>query len=245
MTGSKPSRYRLAVVVPMHNEEVGAERCLVELHRELKKAKYPWHIFVTNDGSTDRTKAILSKASKKFSKTLTVLHHAQNQGYGAGLKTGMDAARKAKYDYAVCIDSDLTNPPRYIHQFAALMDGTIDCVKASRYIDGGGMEGVPFKRQAMSWLGNQVARVCFRIGVNDCTNGFRMLKLSTIKNLHYTERGFGSIMEELLYLKQQHARFKELPNILLSRTDTKTHFQYNWKTIWSYLKYSLKAIWIV
>ena len=41
------------------------------------------------------------------------------------------------------MDSDLTNPPDDIPRFAALLDGPVDYVKASRFVPGGSMAGVP------------------------------------------------------------------------------------------------------
>lgn len=232
----------LCLLIPMFNEAKGADRCLKKVLPEMRKISVPWKVVVIDDGSTDRTPQILDRWMKRHSKEVIALHHETNQGYGAALATGISYGLKQGFSHGLCIDSDLTNDPKYIPVFAQFLESSYDCVKASRYIVGGGMKGVPWRRYWASWLGNQVAKRCFRMGIHDCTNGFRMLRLEAVKNLTYTERGFGSILEELLYLKQTGAHCLEIPNTLTSRVDTESNFRYNLKTIWSYAKYALRAL---
>ena len=69
-----------------------------------------------------------------------------------------------------------------------------------------------------------------------------MLKVSKIRTLTYHERGFASILEELLFLKKLRASIIEIPTVLTARKKTQTHFMYNPATFWNYLKYALAAV---
>jgi hypothetical protein len=105
------------------------------------------------------------------------------------------------------MDSDLTNDPAFIPQFAAkLSEGRWDLVKASRYVPNGGMRGVPARRRAVTIAGNAVARTLFGMGIRDCTNGFRAVRLELISDVTFKETGFPIILEELLILKKRGAR---------------------------------------
>jgi dolichol-phosphate mannosyltransferase len=239
MTGSRS----LAVIVPMFNEERNAERCvsaiLPVLSRELPSAR----LFVVNDGSTDGTDAIL-RGLLAGGMDFQYVPCERNQGYGAALVAGARAALGAGYEFGLFMDSDLTNDPALIPRFAErLAGGDLDLLKASRYVPGGGMEGVPLRRQLPSRLGNWLAARLFGMGLHDLTNGFRAVRLSMIADVQFRERGFPQILEEMVELKRRGARAAELPYVLTSRTDPEasSKFSYRPAVVLRYLKYAVQA----
>ncbi len=226
----------------MYNEESGAEKCVRAVSQVLQTQLPDVRLYAVNDGSSDKTLSILKRlASEGY--PLEVINHEQNKGYGAAILTGARAAHKDGFEFGLFMDSDLTNDPNLIPTFYhRLNEGTVDLIKASRYIQGGGMQGVPFKRQIITILGNKVASSLFQMGINDCTNGFRAVRLSLISDLQFKERGFPSIIEELYYLKLKGARALEIPYILTSRQDDRTSkFRYDFNTFYTYFKYAFKA----
>ncbi len=225
----------------MYNEEVGAERCIKTVILEIKKLSVPTQLIVVNDGSRDRTRQILERMSKTYKKDLVVVNHLQNKGYGAGLQTGIKKSYQMGFEFCIFMDSDLTNHPSFLQNFVDLIDSGYDCVKASRYTKGGKMEGVPFYRQIISRTGNLIASSLFGMGIKDCTNGFRMVRLELLKDIRFKENNFSIIMEELYLLKKKNAKITEIPNTLTSRIDTETSFQYTPQIFWDYFKYALKA----
>lgn len=240
--GSK--QHSACVIIPMYNEEHGAERCVRAVVSVLQNIEIPSSLLVVDDGSKDTTLKILQRLEKVYKDKFTIISHKQNQGYGAGLATGVREAIKREYEYCIFMDSDLTNSPDFIPKFVDQIDNGYDCVKASRYIQGGGMAGVPFLRRIFSRFGNMVASILFNLGVHDCSNGFRMVRLEMLKSVRYKENGFSIILEELYYLKKKGARFKEIPNILTNRSIGKTSFSYTPRMLWDYAKYAIKAIFI-
>jgi hypothetical protein len=103
------------------------------------------------------------------------------------------------------------------------------------------MQGVPIHRQLITILGNKVASILFNMGVSDCTNGFRAVRLRLIAGLTFNETGFASILEELYYLKRLKVKAIEVPYILTNRQSGKTSFRYNFQTFYRYFKYAFKA----
>jgi len=235
------SNHSLCVIVPVFNEDDKIQLCIRSILSVLQKLLIPNLLLIVNDGSTDKTEQIVKKEVEKQNQSLVLISHQRNRGYGAALQTGIQEAIKRGYGYCLFIDSDLTNDPKYIPEFVNKMSTRIDCVKASRYITGGGTVNVPIYRQIISQIGNFVSRNLFRIGIHDCTNGFRMVRLKLLKDIHFQEHDFSMILEELYYLKKKGARFTEFPNTLKARISTNSHFHYNLTTFWQYLKYAIMA----
>lgn len=225
----------------MYNEEKMVDRCIDAVMPVIKKLKNRTALIVVNDGSKDDTQRLLGKKSKQYKKNLIVLKYKKNKGYGAAVKMGVSLAIKQKFEWCLHMDSDLTNDPHYITSFVTNMKDTYDCIKASRYIKGSKINNVPYFRRFISVFGNLFASLMFGVGIKDCTNGFRMVRLASIKDILLKENNFSIILEELYYLKKKHARFKEIPYALTARTNSKSHFKYNLKIFRDYFKYALKA----
>lgn len=239
------SKYKsLAVVIPIYNEEKLVRNTVSRVIAEISKLKNPSFLLFVNDGSHDQTLKIVVKLQKKYKNKLIIVSHEKNLGYGAATQTGINYALKNNIDYILFMDSDLTNNPLDIKRFAKEMELSIDCVKGSRYIKGGKAIGVPKIKVLISRLGNFIASSLFNIKINDCTNGFRMVKVSRFKNEKLSEKGFPIIMEELYILKKKHSKIKEIPVTLTSRKLGKSHFNYSLKTFFNYLKYPIKSIWV-
>ncbi len=233
----------LAVIIPMYNEEATASKCIDKVVEEIKKLKLKSTLMIINDGSKDSTLKILTE-KKKIYKNKLIIINKKNGGYGSALRLGIKKAIELKFEYYLTMDSDLTNPPKYIPKLISALKNGADCVKASRYIKGGKMVNVPYYRQIISIIGNYFAKLAFNVGINDCTNGFKIVKLSYLKNINFKENNFSIILEELYYLKKAGAKFAEVPNILYCRTNSKSHFNYTPKIFYDYFKYALLAIFI-
>jgi dolichol-phosphate mannosyltransferase len=226
----------------MYNEEPGAENCVQQVCDALTRIPCECKLITVNDGSRDRTGEILDRIASRFS-NLTVVHHAQNAGYGAALRTGVATAAKAGFDYTLFMDSDLTNHPSDLPKFVALMRQGVDVIKATRYSGGGGVSGVPGYRVVISQVGNAIARLLFRLPVHDCTNGFRAARTDILARMHLTENRFPIIMEELYWSKYLARTFAEVPVTLTNRDAAlrPTSFAYKPSVFWQYLKYPLRA----
>jgi glycosyltransferase involved in cell wall biosynthesis len=231
-----------AVVIPMYNEELGAARCVRAVCAVLDRIPSRCALIVVEDGSGDRTFEVL-RAAVGANPKLEIARHTRNSGYGRALLTGVRTAISEGYDYVLFMDSDLTNAPEDIPRFIPLMEQGVDVIKASRFVRGGRMQGVPWRRSIFSHAGNWIARAMFRVGIRDCTNGFRAVKVPILARMDLQESGFPIIVEELYQAKSLARTFSEVPVVLTSRTDDqrRTSFSYDWSTIGKYLRFALKA----
>lgn len=230
----------LCIIIPVFNEEKNIGMCITKIMEVIVQTKTPVFLLIVNDGSSDNTKLLLDKFAKEYA-NLIIIDHNSNKGYGAALQTGIKEANDRKFEFGLFMDCDMTNDPKYILDFVEYIATDYDCIKASRYIAGGKTIGVPILRQIISKVGNALATLLFSIGVKDCTNGFRMVRLKLLREIVFYEKGFAIILEELFYLKKQGAKFIEIPVILTSRTNSASKFTYDLITFWNYLKYALKA----
>jgi dolichol-phosphate mannosyltransferase len=226
----------------MFNEEPGAENCVRQVCAALAAIPCESKLIAVNDGSRDRTGEILDSIAPRFSH-LMVVHHAKNSGYGAALRTGIQTAAKAGFEYTLFMDSDLTNHPGDLPRFVERMREGYDVIKATRYSAGGRVEGVPAYRIVISRAGNWIAHLLYRLPIRDCTNGFRAVRTAILASMDLKENRFPIIMEELYWSKYLARRFTEVPVTLTNRDAAlrPTSFAYRPSVFWQYLKYPLRA----
>lgn len=243
MSRGQNSRFgSFCVIVPMYNEESGAESCVRRICEVLASVPHRSELVAVNDGSRDETAGILNRLSADLP-NLTVIHRGTNSGYGAALRTGIEYAAEAGFDYALFMDSDLTNDPADIPRFVEKMKDGYDVIRATRYSNGGEVSGVPVYRVMISRAGNWIARRLYRLPITDCTNGFRAVRISLLGQMELTEPKFPVIMEELYYSSFLATTFAQIPVRLTNRREEqrRTSFVYRPLVFYDYLKYPLKA----
>jgi hypothetical protein len=99
------------------------------------------------------------------------------------------------------------------------------------------------RRAIISHCGNLIARLLFRLGLRDCTNGFRAVKLDILIRMNLKESGFPIIVEELYQAKWLARTFGEVPVVLIGRGPGQrpTSFGYTPETFRKYLAFALRA----
>ncbi len=174
---------------------------------------------------------------------LVVCRHKVNAGYGAALRTGAHKAAELGFDYVAFIDSDLTNPPGDILKIGELASHGHSYIKGSRFVTGGGMGSVPFRRRIFSETGNAVGRTLFGTRLRDVTNGFRAVRTELFLSWPLRERGFPIIVEELDWALRADVEPVEFPTVLTARVGEQraSSFPYRPRVILSYLRYPLRA----
>ncbi len=93
-TRSERLPYRLSLVLPAFNEETGIREAILEADAALAALVEDHEILVVDDGSRDRTAAVVEELAAIFPH-VRLLRHEDNRGYGAALRTGFEAAQFA------------------------------------------------------------------------------------------------------------------------------------------------------
>jgi glycosyltransferase involved in cell wall biosynthesis len=97
------TRQSISVIFPAYNEQANVAEAIAQAHHCLDHLTSDWEIIVVNDGSRDRTAAILDAIAAEDRRVIAV-HHPKNEGYGAALRSGIQNARKELIFFS---DSDL------------------------------------------------------------------------------------------------------------------------------------------
>jgi glycosyltransferase involved in cell wall biosynthesis len=127
---NKPTQdLTLSVIIPCYNE-VKTIRNVVERVIAVEEAD---EIIIFDDGSTDGTRELLPELEREFT-LVRVVYHPHNQGKGAAVRTGIDAAQK---DIILIQDADQEYDPRdYPVLLRPLREGITQVVYGSRFLGG-------------------------------------------------------------------------------------------------------------
>jgi glycosyltransferase involved in cell wall biosynthesis len=189
---------RKVVVIPAYNEE----RFIGSI--VLKARQYADTVIVVDDGSTDAMAEIAEAAGA------IVVRHAQNQGKGAALNTGLAKARELCPAAVVLLDGDSQHLPEQIPQMLApVLAGQADIVVGSRYLEQ--TSDVPRHRVLGHWFFNLLTNGASREQVTDSQSGFRALSPLALGALTFGSNGF-SVESEMQFLAhEKHLRMVEVP----------------------------------
>src|SRR5271168_5043633 len=120
---------KLSVVIPVYNEEAVLPTLFARLYPALDALKISFEIVFVNDGSKDRSVALLRQQfSRRPQETRVVIFHA-NFGQHSAVMAGLAYARG---DYVVTLDADLQNPPEEIGKLVDMLDQGYDYVGTIR-----------------------------------------------------------------------------------------------------------------
>ena len=106
----------LAVVMPAYNEEATIEGVVNQWVRELQRLKIDFVLLAINDGSTDRTGAMLQRLADTYPGVVQPVEK-RNGGYGQALRTGYFLAAERGLVWTLQIDSDGQCDPRFFRAF--------------------------------------------------------------------------------------------------------------------------------
>jgi glycosyltransferase involved in cell wall biosynthesis len=222
----------------MYNERPNVAPCLHRLNSFLEQVRARTAIIAVDDGSADGTLAEL-RAQQGSIPGLLIETRLRNGGYGAANRSGFAVALREGFEYAIVMDADGTQDPAYIEGFFAHMEAGADFIKATRYAPGGRVIGVDWRRYAVSWVGNRLAKIALRCNLTDYTNGFRAIRRSLLSRLDTHETDFTVLIEEVRLARRLGAVFAEVPYTLTVRDEegSASKFSYSWRLYFTYLKY--------
>src|SRR5580693_3922509 len=123
------SAFRLSIAIPLHNEETVLPELLRRTLAALDQiAGGPHEIVFVDDGSTDRTFALLEEAARQDSR-IRAISLSRNFGHQAAITAALD---HVSGDAAVVMDGDLQDVPEVIPEFIAKFQEGYDVVYAQR-----------------------------------------------------------------------------------------------------------------
>jgi undecaprenyl-phosphate 4-deoxy-4-formamido-L-arabinose transferase len=138
----------LSVVIPVYNEEEGLAALFARLYPALDALDLRYEVIFVDDGSRDRSAALLRDQFEKRPEVTRVVLLAGNFGQHPAILAGFAHCRGAR---VVTLDADLQNPPEEIGKLLARMDQGADYVGGVR------------RRRQDSWLRRLPSRLMNRL----------------------------------------------------------------------------------
>jgi undecaprenyl-phosphate 4-deoxy-4-formamido-L-arabinose transferase len=120
---------RLSVVIPVFNEEAGLPALFARLYPALDLLGVAYEILFVNDGSRDRSAALLKDQFLRRPDVTRVILFNANYGQHMAIVAGFERCRGER---VVTLDADLQNPPEEIGKLLAAMDAGHDYVGGVR-----------------------------------------------------------------------------------------------------------------
>jgi len=212
---------RTLVAIATYNEIATLPRLIEEVLGHVPDAE----ILVIDDNSPDGTSQ-WCEARSATEPRLRCWRREGKLGLGTALAAAMQyaAQRREQYQYLVTMDADFSHPPERLPALLAAMAPPdlppVDVAIGSRYVQGGRIEGWPWKRYLMSRAVNLVARWLLGMSPKDCSSGYRCYRVEMLARLNFQDilsHGY-SFEEEILWrLHRLGARFAEVPIVFVNR----------------------------
>jgi undecaprenyl-phosphate 4-deoxy-4-formamido-L-arabinose transferase len=120
---------QVSVVIPVYNEEAVLPALFARLYPALDALGVRYEVIFINDGSRDRSAALLREQYEARPDTTRVILFNGNFGQHLAIMAGFEASRGER---VVTLDADLQNPPEEIGKLLAKMDEGYDYVGAVR-----------------------------------------------------------------------------------------------------------------
>ncbi|HET9576849.1 MAG TPA: glycosyltransferase [Usitatibacter sp.] len=120
---------QLSVVIPVYNEEEVLNALFARLYPALDALGCSYEVIFVNDGSRDRSAAMLREQFQKRPDATRVILFNGNFGQHMAIMAGFEHCRGER---VVTLDADLQNPPEEIGKLLAAMDEGHDYVGSIR-----------------------------------------------------------------------------------------------------------------
>ena len=145
----------VSVIIPVYNEEQTLPLLFARLYPALDKLGINYEILFINDGSRDRSAALLRGQFQLRPDVTRVILFKGNFGQHMAIMAGFEHCRGSR---VVTLDADLQNPPEEIGNLLAAMDRGHDYVGSVRME----RQDSAFRRRAsraMNWLRERITHI--------------------------------------------------------------------------------------
>jgi glycosyltransferase involved in cell wall biosynthesis len=191
----------ISAVLPAYNEEQVIAKSVAAMVETLEGLNADYEVIVVNDGSRDRTGAILTGLSQENPRVRMVAHET-NQGYGAALWTGFTSARK---ELVFLTDGDKQFDVDEIRLLLPLLDGA-DLVIGWRE-----HRADPPMRLLNAWGWKMLVNGMFGYTARDIDCAFKLFRRSILDRVEVYSRGATFSAEFLIKARRLGYVVREQP----------------------------------
>ena len=200
----------LIIGIPAYNEEKNIASMILKLKESADK------IIVCNDGSTDLT----GKISEELN--VITIHHKENLGYGAAIRSIFLKAKELDGDILVTFDADgqhmITDIKNVISPIEKKQS---DVVVGSRFLTKS--NSIPQYRKLGINIITKVTNSTLNEKLTDAQSGFRAYSKNVLRKIIPTDTGMGVSTELLIKSSSLGFRISEVPITVSYEGETSTH----------------------
>jgi len=197
-----PDYRTLSVIIPVFNERA----TVAEAIRRVRAVDTSLvvDIVVVDDGSTDGTDKVLAAIEDS---TVLVVHHEENQGKGAAIRTGLAHARG---DLIIIQDADLEyDPGDWPRLLDPMLKGKSKVVYGSRFT------GERKNMLLLHWIGNRflslVTNILFSTTLSDMETCYKLFDREVLEGLTVKSNRFDFEPEITAKVLRRGYRIYEVP----------------------------------
>lgn len=200
---------KVSIIIPALNEEEAVGGMVEHLLQSFPGIE----LIVINDGSTDNTAEVAEKAGAR------VISHYSQSGYGAGLRTGVEASSR---EFVLFCDAD---GQHRVEDVARVMEA---CDNSDMVIGARGQDShAPLIRRPGKFILRRFANFLAGQKIPDLNSGLRILnKGILLKYIHLMPRGFSFSTTSTFAFLKSHQRVKFVPIVVKKRVGTSTVNQF-------------------
>lgn len=190
----------LSAFFPAYNEGENVEKMCASLKMILPRVAEDYEIIIVNDGSQDGTKEIVDRLAREDGR-IHIVHHERNMGYGAAIRSGINACRK---EYLFFTDGDNQFDVSQLSLLVPLIshyDGVIG-FRLNRQD--------PWIRRFNAWAWNRLVRLMFGLKLKDINCAFKLFHRKVFNQIQLESSGAMISTEMLVKIKDKGFKVQEM-----------------------------------
>lgn len=235
-----PKAKLLSIVIPCYNEKATIEKLVQEV-LDVNLGSTKKEIIIVDDGSSDETREILSRISKKHQE-IKLIFQEHNQGKGAALKRGI---LQSKGDVVIIQDADLEyDPIEYARLLYPIEREHADVVYGSRFIGGEPHRIIYFRNQVANKFLTTLSNLLTGLNLTDMETCYKMMDGDLARRLakNLKSKRFGFEPEITARIAKSNARVYEIGISYYGRSKEegkKISFKDGIKAVWEIVYFNL------
>lgn len=179
----------ISVFFPAYNDAPSLPALLAKTFAVLRDCAQDYEVIVVNDGSRDQTAAVLDQLRGVYGERLKVMTHPRNLGYGAALRTGLNAATKELVFYT---DGDGQYDVGELPALLAKLGSRTGFVNGYKLV-----RHDPLHRVWIGAIYNRFAAWLFGLQIRDVDCDFRLMRRELLRQIEL-ETTSGAVCVELV-----------------------------------------------
>lgn len=201
---------KLSIIIPIYNEE----KLIEDVLRRVRALPIEKELILVDDASVDGTHKLLEKEVERYPANTVLLRHAENQGKGAAIRTGL---KKAGGDIIIIQDADLEyNPEEILEVIKPIIAGETRVAYGSRFL--GEIRRMRLANYVANKLLAWVVTLLYGQKITDEATAYKAFRREVIQQIELKCRGFEFCPEVTAKVLRCGEKVVEVPVSFTART---------------------------